>query len=1320
METDITKIEKFDNLWFGYVNRISNIVSHTIAVIDASGSMSSCWGSLVSSWNIFAEKYKNNLTTIKFASNSKIIEENILKTSDCGGGTEILSGFYLVNDSLQKMKSQGIKDFTIIFISDGEDNNKSTIEHRINTTLNIPSELTINLICIGVGSGFPTFISMQLREKYHNGNPSIPAVFLSSNSGIEFPEILQNIQQFITKLEFLDCKPDVQAFPWSFTLSNRVFENSWFITQERLIKVGMQEIETSQDLSMSNVITLFKSWTQELSLISLKRSVREEAKLCLDLMNFMKNKLNSQLEKGVKTKKVLTVFERINMKDNKTESCIIDDLISEVRKFSEGDTLKELSQQEAAKRLAIGTTQGKYHSKALRSRGLEESEYNKYKIDFIDILKKTKLNEESNQEPSFISLQTQKEVFMEDTLIQAINQCNAYELVQNMPLVGHSILVRRTDGSMINPFLIKVIAFMKHNKSCDSVSLVNSNNEMEISIGNDEDEKINAVLPLFSSEKDVDMKPLLRSHIYHLLMTFNCMRNVDTFYFDAYYGLLANGFVRLLKYPDSAWKFELIDKIYSTMEMIYGGTKKFEQCLELMLDQPKETLVTENIELQIKCEDMSKALINLLVLMKRGKADKEACKKILELIIIEHFGRTISQDSQVFDIVEEKDENVEMINVEDKINLIKDENVEMINVEDKINLIKDQTIKKDDKYKSGTKTEISKTTKESYIANKMDNLKEILDKHINSIIESEMKFSDVKQLKIHLKTSFEQLFDSNIIKQAPKLLISESTFNKKGYRINLNLFKDAHQFFVGNSLDNNIFYIGIDHALKFSSSKDRSKNEINFDSEKVIKKLETTYINQIFSSIKDQLYSKFEDKIVKTFNGYITGNFKEIRKLNLGNNIFKNVAILDPDSPHFNIVVFGPPSSGKSSLIGKLLYETGNIDKSLYQNFINGFKLINKRDDPAWHWIANTSVDERSKNSTIHLNIARLSLKNKFFNIFDTPSSNKYFKTTSRAIALSEEGFLCISTDEDFKSNKNYIKMRLIYCACNHIKSIYVIITKIDSLDLSNNDTLKILLENIKKELDPLAIELKLNFIYVPISVKQNINITNSNIIVEGHNFPNLQTVFSNFNNKQNNSIVGSNAKFFVIKNRNIGSKTILTGKVLENKINLMDNFVSFPENITGKIKKIEVNYNKINSINDGSICSIEVENTNIESGSILHIKGKAHPNKPVIKELEIDIKFLKETKKNSCNIVDYKFFYNFLQFHTLNKLFDVNGTEILSLDNIKTISAGQRAIYKLCPTNDHQYFELINNPNNKHFITVRNNDNLIVGAGTISKIILK
>ena len=33
----------------------------------------------------------------------------------------------------------------------------------------------INFICLGVGSGFPTRISMILKEKYHNGDPSVPS-----------------------------------------------------------------------------------------------------------------------------------------------------------------------------------------------------------------------------------------------------------------------------------------------------------------------------------------------------------------------------------------------------------------------------------------------------------------------------------------------------------------------------------------------------------------------------------------------------------------------------------------------------------------------------------------------------------------------------------------------------------------------------------------------------------------------------------------------------------------------------------------------------------------------------------------------------------------------------------------------------------------------------------------------------------------------------------------------------------------------------------------------------------------------------------------
>jgi len=34
------------------------------------------------------------------------------------------------------------------------------------------------MINIGVGRGFPTFLAMQIRETYHNGDDTLPSVFL--------------------------------------------------------------------------------------------------------------------------------------------------------------------------------------------------------------------------------------------------------------------------------------------------------------------------------------------------------------------------------------------------------------------------------------------------------------------------------------------------------------------------------------------------------------------------------------------------------------------------------------------------------------------------------------------------------------------------------------------------------------------------------------------------------------------------------------------------------------------------------------------------------------------------------------------------------------------------------------------------------------------------------------------------------------------------------------------------------------------------------------------------------------------------------------
>ena len=46
------------------------------------------------------------------------------------------------------------------------------------------------------------------------------------------------------------------------------------------------------------------------------------------------------------------------------------ELVREIRKYAESEIISKLSQEEAAKRLAIGTKVGKYHSVAMKLRGI--------------------------------------------------------------------------------------------------------------------------------------------------------------------------------------------------------------------------------------------------------------------------------------------------------------------------------------------------------------------------------------------------------------------------------------------------------------------------------------------------------------------------------------------------------------------------------------------------------------------------------------------------------------------------------------------------------------------------------------------------------------------------------------------------------------------------------------------------------------------------------------------------------------------------------------------------------------------------------------
>ena len=782
------------------------IKSSVIGVIDSSGSMSSVWPAIAENWNALLSQ-NPDATAITFSTSSKIVKGPLTsRIQDYeGGGTEIEQGFKELNQIL-KSDANIHPNLTVLFVSDGGDNNPGTLDDRLKKlSFQIDKTKKCNFLCLAVGNGFPTFVAMCLREMYHNGDSNLPPVFL-----IEAPNAQTITEQFNLLNPYLvhrskySIKPAVQAFPWAKPVEI-VQEYQWVVTSEKVLVINDETFEVpNRDLmGIQDFIEVIKAWLQELQLLSIKQNVKKEAERAIEFINDMKN-LYEKNKHGKKEK--LSFYERIMKRSGNDLFNDLNTLIKEFKSFSEENLLSKLTEQEAAKRLAIGTKVGKYHSKAVELRGISVDDYMRIKQSFTQLIDKFPLSLESSQEPSVIILQNQKEIFSEKDMKDGINLCpSQYDLVETLPLVGHAIKIHRSEGSMINPWLIQVKEIAKHHKILDTVSIQQNNNEMILKVGLDDEEKVNAVLPLFD-EKDYDIKPYINSKIYHLLMTFNVMQNVDTLYENAYSALLGAATVFLLGKPENEWRNNLLNLINKTFKITYGESLNFQRYSEILLKKPRLAMVTEHPECPVKCEDLSKPI---LVLQYLNLVDQKKLIEIFERIFIEYFGRTFVNEALLTDYIVLEDENVF-----DKFDL--EPYCEKV-------LIKYTDQQLNNFY---TKYEL-----------KDDVLKEI------SLLDMKIDFD------FGVKLNEQNLYPTH-------------------FKINLPLLETIYKHFTHETVDIKNYYIWIFHANSYRNSFERNTTKINKDFDDIIKTCKRIIVSNFFKSnrVFDKIWTGIEKKYLDLIN----------------------------------------------------------------------------------------------------------------------------------------------------------------------------------------------------------------------------------------------------------------------------------------------------------------------------------------------------------------------------------------------------------------------------------------------------------------------
>ena len=270
-----------------------------------------------------------------------------------------------------------------------------------------------------------------------------------------------------------------------------------------------------------------------------------------------------------------------------------------------------------------------------------------------------------------------------------------------------------------------------------------------------------------------------------------------------------------------------------------------------------------------------------------------------------------------------------------------------------------------------------------------------------------------------------------------------------------------------------------------------------------------------------------------------------------------------------NIMTCGSVDDGKSTLLGRLIYETGNLleDQSEYLSKLNE-RFSKKGIEIDYSLLLDGLIDEKEQGITIDIAFKYFILGSTQFTLIDSPGHKEYTKNMANAATFADAALLLIDASKGLTpQTKKHLKIINLF---PNIKNKIVCINKMDKVNFSK----EVFIE-VKKSLD--LYMNKNNFEVdeiLPISAAKGDNILNKSSNMNFYKGKPLYDILTNFELKKNNKKNGSSIVKFITNdsgNRNIFvENNDINYKVGDILKNVYTNETTKIESIFDKDKKIK------------------------------------------------------------------------------------------------------------------------------------------------------
>ncbi|MFC3957846.1 translation elongation factor EF-1 subunit alpha [Halovivax cerinus] len=275
------------------------------------------------------------------------------------------------------------------------------------------------------------------------------------------------------------------------------------------------------------------------------------------------------------------------------------------------------------------------------------------------------------------------------------------------------------------------------------------------------------------------------------------------------------------------------------------------------------------------------------------------------------------------------------------------------------------------------------------------------------------------------------------------------------------------------------------------------------------------------------------------------------------------------DKPHQNLAIIGHVDHGKSTLVGRLLYETGSVPEHVIEQHREEAKEKGKGGFE-FAYVMDNLAEERERGVTIDIAHQEFDTDKYYFTIVDTPGHRDFVKNMITGASQADHAVLVVAADDGVapQTQEHVFLSRTL-----GIEKLIIAINKMDVVDYSEDDYNDVV-DEVNKLLKQVNFQVDDNS-FIPISAFEGDNVAETSDNTPWYDGRTLLETLNDLPETEEPTDAPLRLPIQDVYTIS-GIGTVPVGRVETGIMNIGDNVSFQPSDVGGEVKTIEMHHEEV------------------------------------------------------------------------------------------------------------------------------------------------